>query len=208
MTGISFVGSLHPGPVNVTVIRTTLAGDQRSALWLAVGGCLPESLFSGLVAGGWGALPVQNQWLHRLDYLSIPLLMGGGLSMIWQGGRVKKRADVGRSFSLVPPFGRGLALAATNPQLVLFWSVAWVSLDQSRLIAFPYCLSQWLFAGAASTGALSLSVVLIWLTNWQRNQILQSLSPRWLNYGSGSALIGFALVHLYHSLNGLSTDLF
>ena len=45
---VSFLGSLQLGPVNLSVIRTTLTSSIRQAKWVAFGGVVPEIIYSFL----------------------------------------------------------------------------------------------------------------------------------------------------------------
>ena len=49
---ISFVGSIHPGTVNLAVVQTTLGHSRRAGLYLALGGSLPELVYSLLAVNG------------------------------------------------------------------------------------------------------------------------------------------------------------
>ena len=73
--GISFVGSLQLGPVNITVIHTVLKRRLKAGLLVALGGCVPELIYAA--AAVWAGM-----WLEKhpdvwrlLEWASIPILI-------------------------------------------------------------------------------------------------------------------------------------
>jgi hypothetical protein len=51
-TIISFMGSLQPGPLNMSVVQLSLHDNPKGALKMNVGGCIPEFVYSLLAAEG------------------------------------------------------------------------------------------------------------------------------------------------------------
>lgn len=187
---ISFAGSIHPGPVNLAVVQTTLSQNQRAGLWLALGGSLPEIAYSALAAGGLMLIPADSRWWVVLMYAPIPVLLGAGIASFRQKPVVLSQAvGAGTSF----PFWKGVALAATNPQLLPFWSAVWLYLSSHRVVPVGYAASQWVFALGTSAGAFALLVSVALLANWQRQRIVHYLNGRWINRLTGLAFIGMAL---------------
>lgn len=196
VAGISFAGSLHPGPVNLTVIQTTLQQNWRAGIWVAVGGSLPESVYSALAAGGLLLLPVSSNWLRMLNYASVPLLLGIGIVTFFQKPKPVSVATNGRINEPGTPFWKGIALAGTNPQLLPFWSSVWLYLQQAMLIPAHSWVSQWVFAVATSAGAFALLMGLVWLADHQRQLLSRHLASRWVNYVTGGLFIGMACLQL------------
>lgn len=191
---ISFVGSLHPGTVNVAVMQATLSRNRRAGLWLALGGSLPEIAYSGLAAGGLMLLPTGPVWSALLPAASVPVLLGAGVMAFRQ-----KPVDFTTSpapDSAAVPFWKGLALGSTNPQLLPFWSAVWLYLSANMLIPKGYGSSQWVFAMATATGAFTLLVALVWLTDRLRQRMGRYLNGPWLNRLTGGFFVGMALWQL------------
>ncbi len=192
---ISFVGSLHPGPVNLAVAQVTLTQSRRAGLWLALGGSLPELVYSALAVRGVSLLNNRADWLVILQGLSVPVLLVAGVVTLRQrrvAGNAAETHIIGPSF----PFWRGLGLAATNPQLIPFWSAVWLSLQGSMLLATNRPQSLWVFAAATTAGAFMLLAGVVWLANQQRHRLAPYLSSPWLNRLTGSFFICLALWQL------------
>lgn len=186
---ISFVGSLHPGPVNVAVAQTTLSQSRSAGLWLALGGSLPEFVYGGLAAGGLMLLPKNAGWVDWLAYLPIPVLLGAGIAAFYQKPVVLNRAPTAQT---TLPFWKGLALGGTNPQLLPFWSAVWLYLSSNMLIP-EHSASQLIFALGTSAGAFGLLVGVVWLADRHRERIGKYLNGSWLNRLTGGLFIGMAL---------------
>lgn len=191
---ISFVGSLHPGTVNLAVMQTTLAQSRWAGFWMALGGSLPEIGYSALAAGGFMLLPVTPDLMGWLSWASIPVFIGAGLSALLQK---PTRPDTARS-RLSFPFWKGLLLGSTNPQLLPFWSAVWIYLNRitpgrSAQVPVGQPASLWVFALGAATGAFGLLAGLVWLTHRKQHRVLHYLHGRWLNRLTGGLFIGMGL---------------
>ncbi len=196
--GISFLGSVHPGPVNLAVLQTTLGQSRRAGVWLALGGSLPEVAYSSVAAGGLMLLPADSLWLTWLSYAAIPILVGSGVAAFRQKPLVlasassDERANTPR-ISSKKPFLKGIVLAGANPQLLPFWSAVWLSLRGTMTIPTDKLAgSVWVFAAGTATGAFLLLLGIVWLADHYRQRVVQHLSGRWLNQITGWLFIGMA----------------
>ncbi|GAB4044717.1 LysE family translocator [Spirosoma litoris] len=191
---ISFLGSVHPGSVNLAVVQTTLSQNRRAGIWLALGGSLPEIVYSSLAVSGLMLLPQQSAWTNWLSYLPIPILLGAGLAAFRQKPVLMGQSVTGGS----APFWKGITLASVNPQLLPFWSAVWLYLSHAMiggrmLVSTDQTGSQWVFAGATAVGAFALLVGVAWLTDYQRERVVRYLSSSWINRLTGMAFIGMAV---------------
>jgi threonine/homoserine/homoserine lactone efflux protein len=187
IASISFLGSIHPGTVNVSVVQTTLNVSPRAGLWLALGGSLPEVAYSALAAGGLSVVPVPAGWHTGLSAASVVVLLVAGIMALRPRVVV---VDPLRPGTL--PFWRGIALAGINPQLVPFWSAVWLT-----LAPVPTPATYRAFALGAAGGALALLALYVWLAHRYRNWLMHYLGLRWLNRLSGSFLIAMAIWQAY-----------
>lgn len=191
VSAISFLGSVHPGSVNLAVVQTTLNQNRRAGVWLALGGSLPEIVYSSLAVSGLMLLPQQSSWATWLPYLPIPVLVGAGLAAFRQKPILIGQAATGGS----APFWKGVTLASINPQLLPFWSAVWLYLSHAAiggrmLIPAQQTASQWVFAGATAVGAFGLLLSVAWLTDYQRERVVKYLSNSWINRLTGIAFMG------------------
>lgn len=198
---ISFLGSLHPGPVNLAVVQTTLGQSRRAGLWLALGGSLPEVAYSSIAAGGLMLIPADSDWLNWLNYAAIPIMLGAGIAAFRQepfvqaGSGEIKTVDY-QSIVVKYPFWKGMALAATNPQLLPFWSAVWLSLRGTMMTPTDKLMSSaWVFAVGTATGAFVLLLAVVWVADRYRQQVGQYLNGHWLNRLTGGLFIGLAGWH-------------
>ncbi|AQG78296.1 LysE family translocator [Spirosoma montaniterrae] len=197
---ISFVGSLHPGAVNVAVAQTTLTRSPRAGLWLALGGSLPEVGYSALAVQGLSQLDTQAAWYMTLQLLSVPVLLLIGVASLRQRPQAIT-PETGSNTNQLFPFWRGLGLATTNPQLLPYWSAVWLYMSQATIGNQPLVPpdqpgSRWVFAVGAAVGAFSLLAGVVRLANRQRHRITPYLNSPWMNRLTGSFFIGLAVWQL------------
>jgi len=195
-TVISLWGSLQLGVVNVNVIYCTLYNHKGSARMMALGGVLPELLYSGIAF--WAVEMLQNdEHLFELIKVSaVPLLIGMGLYLFFQ-----KPKPIDEPFNYKGSFFKGLVLALLNPQLITFW-FAWIlvayefiNFDQFTLISPKYT-----FILGTAFGAFLMLMVFIWLTKKYRSQVIKWIEKLQLHKVIGGIFIAVALVLLYDYL--------
>ena len=81
---ISFVGSLQPGPVNLSVIHASYSQNFKTALLVAIGGALPELIYSAAAlccSYVFIAHPALSKLLHSLNAL---ILVAAGITILFQ----------------------------------------------------------------------------------------------------------------------------
>jgi len=196
---ISFVGSLHPGAVNLAVIQATIEQNRRVGLWLALGGSLPEIAYSTLAVRSLALVDSQTSWFSLLKILPVPVLFVAGLLAFRQkkaSAITVPQATETASF----PFWRGLFLASANPQLLPFWSAVWLYLHGTLLLMAAGPLSQWVFSLGTASGAFVFLASTVWLADRYRTRILHHLNHSHLNRLTGITFIGMALWQAFQAL--------
>ena len=131
--GVSFLGALPFGIVNLSVVDVTAHENFRAGLDISIGASLIEAVHF-LLAFFLGAMVVDylegSLWVKVFVVL---LFLGIGLLFF-----LKKQKDHAKSPSYqLPNFVKGLILSAINPQAIPFWvfviaglqSGGWVTLD-------------------------------------------------------------------------------
>lgn len=162
---ISFVGSLQPGPVNLAVMYATLHQQTKRALFIAIGGSIPELIFSGIALM---ASARMHPYLIHLSYfkmlLAIIFIIAGVVLFISKNGPALEVKDSSKNGFLM-----GLLLASINPQLILFWTAIILSLESYGIALLSASLWEKLcFILGTGVGAFALHFLLIhWL---KRNQ--------------------------------------
>ncbi|OIN57498.1 LysE family translocator [Arsenicibacter rosenii] len=191
---ISFLGSIHPGPVNLAVANATLTQNRNAGLWLALGGSLPEIPYSALAINGLSWLPNSRNLDILLRYLPVPVLLLAGISALRSPERVHTTPTTVRQTN---PFWQGIMLGGTNPQLIPFWSAIWLYLSQNTVGPKPLIPEQAeqakvIFFIATGCGAFFLLAVVAWLTDRLRCQVLQPDKIHRLNRLTGFTFLGMA----------------
>jgi len=107
------------GPISALVIHTSLNRDYKSALKLALGGCIPEVFYC------YGAFIIANIFVRYPTLQNIAmiatgiLVIGMGISIIRsKPAHVDADDNVRKSGG---HFWKGFATAAFNPMLITFW---------------------------------------------------------------------------------------
>jgi threonine/homoserine/homoserine lactone efflux protein len=187
---ISFLGSIHPGLVNVAVVRTTLARGLRAGLWVGVGGSLPELIYGWLAVAGvlfFEQHPQVYQWMR---IAIVPLLIVMGVLTIIQKPKPPQESAVpsdGMSMS------KGFLLGMVNPQLLPFWTVMVFNYQGFKYLKISSYVHQTAFVAGAALGAFGVLWVYAQIAHRNRNFIFENLSPRQLNWAIGLAMIGMGL---------------
>lgn len=168
---VSSAGSLQLGAVNSAVIQVTLEERRGNGLWTALGGSIPEILYSagalGLENAVWAGKPLWDGWYA----LAALVLIGLGVHS-WRRG-VGKLQDTRRRWHL-PPLARGFVLGMSNPQLLPFWLFILV---QWRLyFTFEGIWPQVAFVAGAFLGAWFILSLLSYWTDRYKARILERLS--------------------------------
>ena len=182
---ISAYGSLQLGPVNGAVLRYCFRAEFRAATWLALGGCLPELLYSGLAIWGWNYLVAYEDLLRQLQWALIPVFAVLGLRMLLIA-RKQKKLSISESAPKEEkslPLLEGLWLGLLNPQLPLFW-ISMLAFYSGTMGISPSSLPEKIaFVLATASGAFGLLCLLIQFSRRQQKRLEQFASrfhPDWL----------------------------
>ena len=189
---ISFVGSLQPGPVNLSVIHASYSQNFRTGLLVAIGGALPELIYSA--AALWLsclfiAHPLLSTVLHWSN--AIVLTVVGLLILVGKTERrEKKQQKVANSlFS-------GFLMGFFNPMLFTFWLLISNSLQNEHFIYLNGTIQRVFFIAGTFAGALLLLVLLAFAAAKKRAILLDRYS-NFLNKLIGIILLLLAVHELY-----------
>lgn len=169
---ISFVGSLQLGPVNLIVIQSVLKRNLQAGLWMALGGCLPEMIYSAAAVGA-GMWLEQNPGVWKvLEWSAVPLLLVIGILIFFTPNRsIKLEKEQKQSFS----FLKGLTLGLLNPQLFPYWLIMLVQFGMYKALRVQTRLEQIAFVLGTAVGALGLLMGAAYLTSHFRESLLERL---------------------------------
>ena len=192
-TGISLYGSLMAGIVNVHVIYTALKGFKKEAIFMSIGGVLPEILYSGIAIVGMEYLQENDSVKQILKLAAVPILFLFGLYFYFSKQKEVEEKDASKSGS----FFKGLVLAMLNPQLIVFW-FAWLSIAYTifDFEAYTIVSPKVTFAIGTAVGAFITLRFFIFLTLKFQDRILKWFTFP-INKIIGLILIGLAILQVF-----------
>ena len=182
----SFIGSVFLGLVNAAVIETAISRSEKSALWLAFGGVLPEIPYTLIAIFG-------TSYIAILEGYKMEMSIGMGIVFILIGlsYMLKKKKEVKAQNSIetgaLANFSRGLLLAIANPQLIFYWS-GYLIVFQTGTFSngkpfFTFTDSvwdptKWSFAIGASAGAFLILFIYIKLSSIYKDQLVRLIGDK------------------------------
>ncbi len=163
---ISFAGSIHIGPVNLMVIRSALNNDFKSALWISIGGSVPEILYAGIALGFISYLNMHPEMLRYFEMAIVPAFALLGIYFLF-----KKNKDEGEiiNASNGKSFVKGLLLATFNPQLLPFWFAMLIYLNS--FTAINTISEKIAFITGTAAGAFCLLIIYAWVAFRKKEKI-------------------------------------
>jgi threonine/homoserine/homoserine lactone efflux protein len=181
------------GIVNVHVIYTALKGYKKEAIFMSIGGVLPEILYSGIALAGMEYLQENDSVKQILKMAAVPILLFFGLYFYVSRQKEIQEKNATKSGS----FLKGLVLALLNPQLIVFW-FAWLSIAYTIFDFEAYTLlsPKVTFTLGTAVGAFITLRLFIFLTIKYHYRIFKWFKFP-INKMIGLILIGLALVQLF-----------
>jgi threonine/homoserine/homoserine lactone efflux protein len=175
-SGISFLGSVQLGPVNLAVMQSVLEGRRKGAILMGLGVCIPEFIYAtiALFAAAW--LLQHETLLKILEWGVVPLLVGMGIYNIFRksenfGDDVNKKQEAADLL-------KGVIISFLNPQLLPYWLMILVMLNGYEFFAIHTVLDKIMFVIGTGLGEFILIALVVWVTHRFRHYFLEKLK-RW-----------------------------
>lgn len=173
--GISFLGSIPVGVLNLTIVDIGLRKPLSQVMLFALAVSMVEYI-QGFIALKFSSLFETNQNLELyIDLLATPIFFVLGIWYLRKHGKPPKKEEV------VSDFGKGLLLSVVNPLALPFW-IAWgtVSFNKQWLIddnwsiaVFTIGISLGTFATLVLYGFFAKKIInKIEVVNQRINQII------------------------------------
>ena len=169
----SFIGSVFLGLVNAAVIDTAINRSEKSALWLAFGGVLPEIPYTLIAIFGTSYIAILEGYKMEMSIGMGIVFILIGLSYMLKKKQEIKAQNVIQTGALAN-FSKGFLLAIANPQLIFYWS-GYLIVFQTGTFSngkpfFTFTDSvwdptKWSFAIGASAGAFLILFIYIKLSS-------------------------------------------
>ena len=188
---ISFVGSIQIGAVSMAVIQTTLSRNRSAGIWVALGGSIPEFIFSFIALKGLLFLQHNQSIIDWLNILIIPIFLLLGLYSLFQKEPDKDEELIienQKNFD----FAKGFSLGMINPQLLPFWFFSLVYI--SKYFSISTLSAKIAFVLGTGVGAFAILVVFAQFTHRYHLSIRKVLKNYPINRLMAFVFIGLALI--------------
>lgn len=205
---ISFGGSVQLGPVNITVIRAAIAKNYTSAIFIGLGGALPELIYAGIAIKGAEFLERFPMVLNGLFLVCIPLFILIGLYFVFFQSKKdqtisdeeveaqKKQAPR----SIFKSILLGFSIGMINPMLLPFWMVVLSTYHSYELMLLPTGLHHLAFIIGTGFGAFLLQYLLVVLLRKYSASFEQKIK-KYANPVTGWMFVVLGIIQLINYLN-------
>ncbi|WP_238804036.1 LysE family translocator [Emticicia aquatica] len=188
---ISFAGSLQIGAVNLAVVQTTLNRNLSAGILVAIGGSIPEFIYSFLALKGLFFLQNNQLIINVLNWLIIPVFLLMGLMNLFQNET--KIVDTNKASVIKNiDFIKGLSLGMLNPQLLPFWFFILVYL--SKYFVINSLSEKYAFILGTGIGAFALLFLFAYLSHYYNERIKKLLRCYSVNRIMGYFFISLAVI--------------
>lgn len=191
VTLISFLGSIQIGAVSMAVIQTTLNRGRSAGIWVALGGSIPEFIFSFIALKSLLFLQYNQSIIDWLNMLIIPIFLLLGLYNFFQKEPDSKEevlVETSKNFD----FAKGFSLGMLNPQLLPFWFFSLVY--TSKYFSINTLSAKYAFVLGTGFGAFAILVAFAQLTHRNHLRIKQTLKTYPINRLMAFVFIGLAVI--------------
>lgn len=161
---ISFAGSVQLGPVNITVIRTAITKNYQSAVFIGLGGALPELIYSSIAIKGAEFLERFPTFLNVLTLICIPLFILVGIYFIFKKQKATssiRNTNEQRPKNIIKSLLLGFSIGMINPMLLPFWIVVLSTYHSYGLMLSNNLLDLIGFVLGTALGAFLLQYLIV-----------------------------------------------
>ncbi|WP_020602781.1 LysE family translocator [Spirosoma spitsbergense] len=184
---VSFLGTLPPGVLNVTVTRITLQQGRKAAFWFVLACGLVEWGYSYL-AVRLTQLVVENGVIRYLtDGLTAVVLLIMGIYYLR-----KPAAQPVASQSDATPFRLGVGLSLLNLAAFPFWTIYTTLLIQKGWVSLMHTPDLFIYVTGIALGTLAGLWVFVWLSG--RIRLLLTSYTHRIDQLTGLLLVGLSVV--------------
>jgi threonine/homoserine/homoserine lactone efflux protein len=191
---ISFIGSLQPGLVNMGVLYAGYHRSRRAAINMALGGVIPEVIYSGVALFLYKKAAEFSFIKELLNILFIPVLLIAGIYLLR-----KKASKEEFTMRNSHDFTNGFLIGMANPLFIPFWLIWVQQVVQRGYLKLDTFYTQVAFVIGTAVGAFMLLLVVAYNTAKYKMQLEKMLKGR-LNFLLGFICIILACVELFRLL--------
>jgi threonine/homoserine/homoserine lactone efflux protein len=196
---ISFLGSIHPGPLNLSVIQITLRKNISWGLLMALGGVVPEIIYGYLAVEGVMIFEKYPLIFQTMKWAVVPILLIMGYLELT---KKKKNSDINDyAFEKISPqkwqtVSKGFFLSLFNPQLLPFWIVILINYQNYGYLKISNLSDKVWFVMGTSTGAFALNYLYARIAHVKREQIFRTINQNRFEQIIGWTFVGMAVVQI------------
>ncbi|PKK34784.1 hypothetical protein BWI96_20235 [Siphonobacter sp. SORGH_AS_0500] len=175
---ISFAGSIHPGPVNLSVIQSVLRKNFPAALWIGLGGALVEIPYGYLALQGIHFVERYPTGLKLLQLIVIPILILLGVLALLRKPQVNPEIPQTKTSQL--SFLKGAFLSLINGQLPIYWFAILLNYQVYPWLRVETGWHQAGFVAGASVGSFALQCTYATLARKYQDRLMKYLKIEWM----------------------------
>lgn len=196
---ISFVGSIHPGLLNLSVIQITLRKSLYAGLLMALGGIIPEIIYGYFAVEGVMIFEQYPIVFEVLKWAVVPILLVMGFLELTKNRKNNSINDY--TFEKVASenwqiFSKGFFLSLFNPQLLPFWIVILVNYQNYEYLKISELYHKIWFVLGTSMGAFALNYIYAHIASVKREQIFRTLNQTRFEQLIGWTFVAMGLIQV------------
>ena len=191
---ISYVGSIPPGAINISVLQYGLRGEKSLALRFGLAACLVEFVYAALTVKFQLLLTQYTIFTEHFQMISALVLFSLGIVSLTKSG---KETQAAASAFSPKAFRKGLLIGAANVVVIPFWLGVTAYLQNSRLIEITW-YNLFVYVTGIAVGSFLLMVTVTYLSH--RFQSLVE-NQRIVNKIPGIVFLSMGLYSLYLWIN-------
>lgn len=130
---ISYIGSIPPGTINVSVMQLSILKKHRAAIFFALAATLVEFIYAGITVQFHIFLNNNETISSYFQIITAVALIGLGMFNLFSKSS-SKTVKVNEELKGRHGFGRGLILGLLNPMSIPFWLAITTYLENDGLV--------------------------------------------------------------------------
>ncbi|MDH5608850.1 MAG: LysE family translocator [Cyclobacteriaceae bacterium] len=153
---VSFLGSIPPGTINVSVMQLSIQGHRKAALSLGLGAAIMEFMYSGVTVYFQQYLTSNPNLTHYFQFVTATVLVVIGLGNLFSkvtSKSFKSTETVRKRMS----FRKGIMLGLLNPLTIPYWLSVTTYLDLNGWIQLDG-FNFWMYVSGISLGTFTLMI--------------------------------------------------
>ena len=132
---ISYIGSIPPGAINISVLQYGLKGQKSFALRFALAACLVEFVYAAITVKFQLLLTEHTLFTEHFQMISALVLFSLGVISL---AKSKKNNEIKEASDSPKAFRKGLLLGVANGVVIPFWLGVTAYLQNTRLVVIDW----------------------------------------------------------------------